>query len=377
MFRRRLFYLSGFDPRGVRFYHGLAREQLAAHAACTGEAITVSARAKGQDMAIDWTVENATSETVTRQTFLRWDDIVARSWVKGAFQLGWQTVACYWRYVWRTDWRSYWRLAKGPCISMVYPVVFTLLLPLLLGLPVALIVAWLLPAWLHPVAVGLLIGLAAGIAAARPILDRLRAFWLIRLFIVNDRYAREGFGDEVMARVDGFARQIAAALDDDDDEVLLIAHSKGTLIAVPLLLRLLELRGGVLPAKFTYVTMGHCMPILTCRRDASEFHAQLRALSGFAFPWVDIGAPGDGAGCHGVVPLEPAAGAGRIALTLLSPRFHIFRQPENYNSGLANKYEFHFDYLRCGDRVSPIDLPSLTVSARPIAHAVAAFRDIP
>ena len=38
-FKRKVFYLGGFDPRGVRFYHQLYRDQAARYTALTGEAV--------------------------------------------------------------------------------------------------------------------------------------------------------------------------------------------------------------------------------------------------------------------------------------------------------------------------------------------------
>lgn len=63
-------------------------------------------------------------------------------------------------------------------------------------------------------------------------------------------------------------------------------------------------------------------------------------------------------------------------MELLSPRFHLFYNPDTYHKGYANKYEIHFDYLRMGDRVSPLDFPSLMAAARPIDASIAAFRQI-
>ena len=62
---------------------------------------------------------------------------------------------------------------------------------------------------------------------------------------------------------------------------------------------------------------------------------------------------------------------------MLSPRFHLFYDPENYHGGWSNKYEAHFDYLRVGDRLSPVDFLSLTAGRRTLDDAIAAFRTIP
>ncbi len=274
-------------------------------------------------------------------------------------------------YALRHRWAEFWRLGKGPFVTTLYPLAAVLLLPLLLGLPVALLLGLLLPNWLAA-----LLGLGAGIALARGPIDKLRAFWLIRLFINTDRQARRGFDPETAQRMRDHAEAIAEALAGDADEVLLVAHSNGSIMAVPLLLDLFERTGGQLPGRFTFVTYGHCIPLLACRSDAGWFRAMMTELSGHAFRWIDIGSPPDGAAFSLVDPLAPAAGHGVIDLTLLSPRFHRFYDPATYHSGYADKYEIHFDYLRCGDRVSTLDYPSLTASPQRIDQAVAAFREI-
>ncbi len=373
MFRRRIFYLSGFDPRGARFYRQLHRDAMAGHAALRGAAIEVSARSRGTGMSVDWWVKDATAAAEARCSFLRWDDLVARAWGKKWLALARSMIVSAAGFLRHLEWRAAWHLGRGPCITLVYPYLAVLLLPLLAGLPLAALLALVpgVPVWL-----ALAAGLGAGLLLARKPIDAMRAMWLIRLYIQSDRTARHGLDDRLAERLDEFAGLISHALDDGDDEVLLIAHSYGTAMAVPLMLRLIAHRGGALPEHFVLVTLGHCVGLLGCRRDATQFHAMQRELAGHAFEWVDIGSPPDGAAFSLVNPLAPAAEAGAIRLTLLSPRFHRFYNPETYHKGLAAKYDIHFDYLRCGDRVSPIDYPSLTIGARRLADAIAAFRQL-
>ena len=42
-FKRKVFYLGGFDPRGVSFHHQMYREQAAQYARLSGERVEVSA----------------------------------------------------------------------------------------------------------------------------------------------------------------------------------------------------------------------------------------------------------------------------------------------------------------------------------------------
>lgn len=370
MYRRRLFYLSGFDPRGGRFYHALHEQALARHAALSGQPVTVSPRRKGESGVQEWDVVSPACET--RVGFLRWDDLVSRVWVRAPHRLGWRALAAYAGYLAHLDIAYGWRTKRGVIITLFYPLVAALLLPLVIGAPVAWVSALAgLPGWMAA-----LVGLAVGVGTARPLLGKLRACWLVRLFIFNHDCAACGFSPEITERIDAFAASLATALESDADEVLLVAHSNGAVLAVPLLLRLLELRGGNLPANFTLVTMGNCIPLLGARRDAVTYQGMLRALSGHAFDWIDIGSPPDGACFSLSDPFEPSGSHGAVRLVMLSPRFHRFWKPENYHTGWASKYEVHFDYLRCGDSISPIDYPSLTVAPRPVADSVAMFRGI-
>ena len=372
MFRRRLFYLSGFDPRGARFYHDLHREQLARRAERTGEVIAVSERSRGADKCFDWSVDNADADTHTRVTFLRWDDIVGKAWVKGHWNLALKTVRTYANNAFLLKWWTGWQLGKGPMIAMSYPPLFTLGLPLLIGLPIALLLMLVLPWW-----AALALASVPAVWLTRRLILRMRACWLVRLFIFTDDIARLGLPPDLAERLDAFAAQISAALDEDNDEVLFVAHSNGSILAVPIMLRLLELRGGTLPEQFGLVTYGHCIPMLTGRRDAKWFRAMLHRLSAHAFTWVDIGSPPDGAAFSLIDPLLPETTHGAIRLTLLNPRFYRFYDPENYRLDYASKYDAHFDYLRCGDRVSPLDLPSLSSAGINLATAIARFREIP
>jgi len=347
-------------------------EQLERRAERVGHGIAVSKRQRGADKTMEWTVDNPEEGSTTRMTFLRWEDIVSRAWVTGSLRFALKMTVVYWNYLWRLRWLDGWRLGKGPMIAMAYPPAFALVLPVLFGLPVTL-VAWLLAPWW----VAWPLGIAAGVVPARRQIARMRAFWLVQLFIYNDHIARNGMPADMSERIESFAQAIAAALDDDDDEVLLVAHSNGAILVIPILLRVLARRGRPLPDNFAVVTYGHCVPLLTGRRDAAWFHAMLHELAGHRFTWVDIGSPPDGAAFCQIDPLLPVATHGAIQLVLLSARFFRFCDSANYRLDYASKYEAHFDYLRCGDRVSPIDFPSLSSSGKRLAEAIADFRKIP
>lgn len=368
-FKRKVFYVGGFDPRGARFYHQLAAEQVGRYSARTGEDATVSTRSRGSAARSDWIIRNETLDVTTEYSFLRWEDIVRAAWVKNPFSLAVRAVRAYWDNIRRLDFSKGRNLAKGPLITLFYPAIFMILLPLLAALPISLIAGVWLPWW-----IAVLIGLVAGVALARPFLIRMHAPWLLRFFVFNSELGGGEADPALEKRLDAFADEIFASFAGEWDEILLLTHSNGSILCVPLMVRLLERSKGALPANFALVTMGHCIPLVACRRDATRFQDQLRYLADHDFRWIDIGSPPDGAAYSGVNPMSLVALDPKPRMELLSPRFHLFYDPETYHKGYHNKYEIHFDYLRTGDRVSEIDFPSLLASSRSIEHSIAEFR---
>jgi hypothetical protein len=71
-FKRKVFYLGGFDPRGVRFYHQLYREQAGRYDRLTGEGVTVGGRRAGPAGSVVstiWSVDNEQAGVETDYEF--------------------------------------------------------------------------------------------------------------------------------------------------------------------------------------------------------------------------------------------------------------------------------------------------------------------
>jgi hypothetical protein len=367
VFKRKLFYLGGFDPRGARHYHALYVQ-----AAEKRGGIAVSERRRAGPHVAEWnvTADGADGRAETSYAFLEWDDLVRRAWTRNPIRLLAGAARAYAGQLKHRDRDMVRRLPRGPVIAFAYPLLAVTLLPLLLGIvPFGVALVWL-PWW-----AALLVGVLGGAALAVPLVRRVRAGWMLRFFAYNAR-AAGGEGDPALAeRLDLFADRIAAALAEDRDELLLVTHSNGSILAVPLMARLLERHGSALPARFTLVTLGQCIPLVLSRTDRPAFRDRLAAMGRGHFQWLDIGSPPDGAAFHGVNPMALAGLDQRFLLEQLSPRFHLFR--DRARAGWADKYELHFDYLRAGDRPSPLDYPSITALPRTIDTKVDAFRALP
>jgi len=369
-FKRKVFYLGGFDPRGVRFYHQLYREQAERHAALTGDDIQVSARRAGPVASAIWTVDNEAAGVETDYEYLRWEDLIGKVWIRNPIDLALRAARAYAGHARFMQFGRMRRLRQGPVITILYPPLLALLIPLLLALVPALLLSLVLPFW-----VGALAGIAISAALSAKLLNKLVVPWLLRFMTYHHALAANGPGAELEARLDQFADRIAQELDGPWDEVQLVTHSAGTILGMSLMRRLLARRP--VPDHFVMLGLGQVVPVIGLRRDAQWYHADLRALADKSFRYIDISSPPDGAAYFNVNPLLLHGQSHAARVDMLSPRFHLFYRPENYHGGWSNKYEAHFDYLRVGDRLSPLDFISLTAGRRTVDEAVAAFRTIP
>jgi hypothetical protein len=367
-FKRKVFYLGGFDPRGARFYHNLLAEQVAAHNGASPETpLTVSGRSRhGQN--VSWSAADGAGTVETRFEFLVWDDLVRRHWVKQPLSLLWQDIRTNWNMLRRLDRRLAMQWPPGSRFTLFYPGLTFIGVPMLL-----MLLGWAgLRLWLPALpAAGL--SVAAGLGLAVFLLRKKHSIWLLRFVIFNDLLARRRTVPELDQRLEDFAAAIATAFGEDWDEVLFVTHSNGSILAVPVLARLLERHGGALPAHFALITLGCCIQLLAARRDAKWYHALLERVSTGRFAWLDIGSMTDGACAPLVDPCQGMAVSRPAGLVQLSPRWFRYCDPATYRRRRRDKYNTHFDYLRRLDRASPLDYLGLTCAARPLAASIAAF----
>lgn len=368
-FKRKIFYLSGFDPRGARFYHQLYAEQAALYARASGHDIAIGKRRRLPPHSVGWTVEDRSDDAVTEHEFLGWDDVIRTHWVKNPIGLLRHSVRAYWNFTRLLDWPIVRKFPSGVRFAFYYPGVSTILLPVLFGLLLALPAAILLgPLW------GGLAAALVGLAVAMFVVRKIQGFWLLRFIIFNDTLAGDRLPGDVDDRMAAFADRIRASLSEDWDEILFVTHSNGSIMAVPIMARILAAEGGRLPDRFSLVTLGSCIALIGNRKDSHRFHAQLEAVGQGDFHWLDIGSITDGACIAGIDPCISCQQPRRARLFQTSPRWFKYCDPATYQARRRNKYETHFDYLRTFDRLSPLDYIGISSGARPLAASIEAFK---
>ncbi len=368
-FKRKIFYLSGFDPRGARYYHQLLAEQAEIFNRTAGTDISVGKRRREPPHSAAWSVTDAGREVETDYIFLGWDDVVRTHWVKNPLALLKRSAIAYWNFTRLLDWPIVSTFPRGVRFAFYYPGVSAILLPILFGFLLWIpLTAWLGWRW------GLLAAAAIGVAVGMFVVRKIQGFWLLRFIIFNDTLASERLTADVDERMAEFADQIGASFDEDWDEILFVTHSNGSIMAVPIMERLLEARDGALPDQFSLVTLGSCIALIGNRKDSKRFHALLETVGQGDFRWLDIGSITDGACIAGIDPCISNARPRRARLFQTSPRWFKYCDPATYQARRRNKYETHFDYLRTFDTISPLDYIALCSSARPLQLSIDAFK---
>src|SRR5687767_9098091 len=138
--KRRVFYISGFDPRGVAAYHRLFSEQSRAHATRFGVPLQSGPRKRESSLCSVWSARRATDNGAVETTFEfpHWDDIARRHWHAGwrrLYALAFKTYA-YALLRSRILWRAL-RISRWNFLTGIAPAVVLFLLP-----PLALLAGW-------------------------------------------------------------------------------------------------------------------------------------------------------------------------------------------------------------------------------------------
>jgi hypothetical protein len=369
-FRRKVFYIPGYDPFPARRYRELYRKESERQGEISGYEIGMFPGERS-DM---WRVASLIDGKVTEAEVevLVWSDIVQGSMKQGIVATYGQMLRTAWIYLSTGTFRRLFWLSKGPMVAALYPVVM-----LLVQLLLAVVAGWLLggiaAAFTWPV-VGWIVGLPVAVAVLRGfrrIDGKLYAHYLMHDYAFSAG-RRGATPPELAAREEDFASRIVAALVDDVDEVLVVGHSSGATIAVAVLARLVreEIAGDGERPVLSLLTLGQSIPMVSFLPEAKQLRADLRLLSEQAhLPWVDVSAPGDGCSFALADPVA-VSGVGREGKPwplVMSAAFTQTLAPETLAKLKRRYFRLHFQYLCAFDR--PADYDYFRITAGPLTLA--------
>lgn len=379
--KRQLFYLCGFDPRGGRYYHSLYREEAARQAKVNGMKIDVSEREKAEgDFAERWWVNAETDGECTRTeyTFLVWDDLVRRYWDDTPRFIFTEMLHTVRVFLFSGLIFRYARMSPMQLIAGLYPLTYMLLALGFGG------VAWYLFAGfigtMIPAGVAIVLALIPVLLLLKGLQrlgKRLAVFWLMNIYAFSARWATgepEGFEE----RLRMFAERIRGALADAEangvDEVLLVAHSNGTTLSVPLMAKILRSGDGLPWERFSLMTLGQLIPLQSFIPQAEGYRKALAVMGRDPrLHWVDYTATIDGA-CFPLLDAVAASGIDHPPGTgpiLRSPRFFKLFDPKRYKRLRYRWYTVHFLYLMATEFTGAYDYFSITAGPQTLRERIA------
>lgn len=358
-FRRHVFFISGFDPRGAAFMHSNCVREAAKWSTITGHAIETSSRERDSSrISHNWHIYARFPERVveTQFSFLSWDDIIRAYWPKNEAATALQTFMLLLRSIisgvfgraFRESWpfavtmttASGWVLIPITALLLFcLALVIYLVLPLGIGWTAALIVVsaafWLLWwGWRN--------------------MERTKPGWTGRIGLFAHAFALGKVG-RLDSRLNTFVEKIILTVQQDErDEILIVGHSFGTALATLVAARVLAMRPelGAISGKLTLVTLGQMQSLVVSVPEAQWFRAELALLAESRhFTWLDFSAPPDGA-CFALVnvldflPKPPLQNIPR----LLNAQFHKTFSAETIEHARRHRMEMHFLYLKSPDQ---------------------------
>jgi hypothetical protein len=378
--RRHVFFLSGFDPKGASYYHGMYRKESEKQGAVTGARYEVGPRVRQGDGNTTWQVHAESEGQACDTTFeyVTWDDIVRAHWPRTGWQVLLGSLRGYRSALASVSaLRKVWHASRRTLIALAFPAAFWLV-ALLLGAGAALGLGLLLAQVAPAIAAWALAALAAvavwGGALAWE--RRLNTSWLLRIYQFAGDWCA-GRTPELPQRLDRLADNVATRLADSAvDEVLLVGFSVGSMLAASAAARVQDaaaLQGHNLE-RLSMVTLGHCIPLLGLMAGADAFRAELAQLGREPeLRWVDFSSVTDWGSFALVDPLVLCLGADPHrphAPRMASPRFHLMFEPAEYERIVRDKRRMHLQYLMAGRRPALYDYFAITAGAMPLPERI-------
>ena len=368
IFRRRVFYIPGYDPVHPRRYRELYRKEGAEQARIQGYHLDLKPKSEKGSYGWQVTADMDGRRAEAEVEVLVWSDIVKSSMKRGILGTYLQLVRTAWAYLGSGALFRLMKLRGGPMVAALYPII-VLLLQLLAALVLGGSLGFLI-GWLTHWTVGLVAG--AGVAWAVLSVFKRHDNRILAYYLMNDyAYSAQAGGanpPELEARMAEFRRRIAAALAEEVDEVLVVGHSSGAHLAVSILSDLirhdLEHSGpGANRPALALLSLGQVVPMVSFLPEARRLRRDLAYLSARdELTWVDVTAPGDGCAfalCDPVSVTGVAPENKRWPL-VLSAAFSQSLSPERWEYLRRQYFRLHFQYLCAFDRPGHYDYFQIT-----------------
>ena len=348
---REVFYLSGYDPRGYRYYYSLYKKNAKLQNKVNNLDLQIS-KTKNIDKHIVSCEITNNKNTHTIYNFLSWNDIVKENWAEGFLSNFLDTLYFIKMYLLSGIFVRFTKESKEQLIAGLYPLLY--LISTLSILSYFSYKSYEFALDYVPVYISIFISFLIfllGIKLIDAIANKIAVFWLSRIYAFCARWSENKIS-KVDDRVEHFAKHIFERIKETnskDKEFILSAHSVGTILAIAIANSVIKkcIETNIDYSNFKLLTLGHCIPLVSFQRKSKNHKKVLEDLGKTKnFIWLDYTAAIDGA-CFCVDPIK-SSGINRekdCGPVLMSPRFFKLFKKENYKKIKKEKYKAHFLYL--------------------------------
>ena len=362
MLNKRIYYISGFDPRGARFYHQLFKEESKKSELLSGASISTTRRKVVDQHVTNWQIDsiwNGVSYKIDYR-FMNWDDVIKHYWLSNVWLLIFKSIPMYFNHLKIRLFPKFKKAGRGPYICIIYPLVFCLLslfLTVLTGFLLYFLVSYIS----NFVILAVLTSVAGMYYFSKFMLhigDKFNVWWILQTYLFLSLWMQNPL-PELETKLKAFAKKIVQEQEDFSvDEVIVVGHCFGSLLVVQMMAELLNLNHDKLKNKLTVVTLGQCIPYLSYAPSASHFREKLQAFANNKFySWFDMGARADML-CFQQVNPAKAEGvrleSDAVPNQFVVKPFEMF-SPERYKVIKKNKMRIHFQYLMAADLKNEFD----------------------
>lgn len=374
--QREVFYLSGYDPRGYRYYYSLYKKNANKQNKVNNLDIKITKTKKVEEHIHSCEITTS-KNTKTTYNFLSWNDIVQENWTEGFFSNFLDTLYFVKMYLFSGIFVRFTKESKEQLIAGLYPLFY-----LMITISLLFFVSYksyeftleYMSIYLSLLTSFLIFFL--GIKLIEKVANKAAVFWLSRIYAFCAKWSEYKIS-KVDDRIEYFSNHIFERIKDTDNknkEFIVIAHSVGTILAIGISNSVIKkcIDSNIDYSNFKLLTLGHCIPLVSYQRKSQQHKKVLEELGRTKnFTWLDYTAPIDGA-CFCVDPIK-SSGINRekdCGPVSMSPRFFKLFKKENYKKIKKQKYKAHFLYLYSTDISGIYDYFDITAGNKPLEYRI-------
>jgi hypothetical protein len=381
---RHVFYIGGFDPKGVSSFFQKHKIQLQRYCSLAELLYNISARQQASPHSYTWTVKAEQQHVTTHTTFeyLAWDDVVRTHWARTPSAIVRQALRCLIDFSTSRAIKPLYDLAPATARTALVPYA------LVSGAAIATVLfsglTYLALTWLFKISwlswLGALATATAGAILGWRGLKEVPSMWFLRVVDFANTLARND-DPHINQRISAWCNRIIEVHSNSNaDEIVVLGYSAGSSLSVPLMAELArhkEFASG-LPDRLSLLTLGNCIPVAAALKSGKQVRADLATIGQSKLPWLDYTAPIDWGSFPLVNPITvftPASDSAPDKRRFVSPQFHLLFDSEIYQKIRIDKYHVHQLYLECTQKIGKYDYFDMLYGQRTILQRINEFRN--